>query len=617
MICFQDRTHKDRNGRVILCLAFLCLILMCAIGFGSVSTLAAGTAPVIEDTDIVLYEGNTYTLTYDDGYDAAEDGSSDDDVWYDWWYSDYAYFTSSDRSVATVDYYDGTITAMGKGTAVIYLNTSNGSASVNVKVKSNGAKISATELNMYKGQSENVRLTWSKKTITGYDYRVYSEDYYEAYGVEISQNNNGRFTLEADYAGTYYVYLILYADDKSFSRHLTVTVEETGLESNYLAVSIDSSVDLGLVNATLVSATVRDEDYYWWWSYEDMGKVSVSADGTITGVKEGTAYLDVTYRTAYGETRQETVNIYVTDPQYIPFDSALRAGEYYYPQFEDSQWCSNITIESSDPEIVRAGTDWNSDMILPLSYGTAELTITIDGRTFTDTVTVIDPQLSFSQCVMLKNKTKKLKVTGIPEGTAVTYTSSNKKIATVAADGTITSKKVGNCYITVDIDGFSLICTVNVGKNLAAKAVIQGIKVLGSSYSQERRMETGYYDCSSFAWRSYKAAGLALAGKTYAPTAADLAKLLESEGKAIFYEYTDAAQLLPGDLIFYTGYSNGRYKNIDHVAVYYGASYEEDYWYGQITNTGSIIHAVSAGVQTRSYSSYRTGDIVMICRPVK
>ena len=48
-------------------------------------------------------------------------------------------------------------------------------------------------------------------------------------------------------------------------------------------------------------------------------------------------------------------------------------------------------------------------------------------------------------------------------------------------------------------------------------------------------------------------------------TAAAEAQGLDEAGKTVSYD-----QMQPGDLIFYSFTSNGRYKNISHVAVYVG-----------------------------------------------
>ena len=50
-----------------------------------------------------------------------------------------------------------------------------------------------------------------------------------------------------------------------------------------------------------------------------------------------------------------------------------------------------------------------------------------------------------------------------------------------------------------------------------------------------------------------------------ATTAAAEAQGLDEAGKAVSFD-----ELQPGDLIFYSFTSNGRYKNISHVAVYVG-----------------------------------------------
>ena len=85
-----------------------------------------------------------------------------------------------------------------------------------------------------------------------------------------------------------------------------------------------------------------------------------------------------------------------------------------------------------------------------------------------------------------------------------------------------------------------------------------------------------------------------------------------TQPRAGVFVYTlPADELKPGDLLFYSSGSNGRYLNIDHVAMYYGADYSGGY------NHGMIVHARSGGVQAGSYDWYIPDCIVMICRPLK
>ena len=95
--------------------------------------------------------------------------------------------------------------------------------------------------------------------------------------------------------------------------------------------------------------------------------------------------------------------------------------------------------------------------------------------------------------------------------------------------------------------------------NLVAQIAVSKV---GCGYSQAMRDEEGWYDCSSLVYRCYAEAGITyLNGKT----AADEAKYLVEHGMTV-----SASELQPGDIIFYSYESNGRYRNISHVAIYIG-----------------------------------------------
>ena len=118
---------------------------------------------------------------------------------------------------------------------------------------------------------------------------------------------------------------------------------------------------------------------------------------------------------------------------------------------------------------------------------------------------------------------------------------------------------------------------------------------VGYPYSQDLRDSGNYYDCSSLAYYSWKDAGVDISHGG-ATTAAAEAQGLDEAGKTVTYD-----QLQPGDLIFYSFTSNGRYMNISHVAVYVG--------------NGKVVEALneSLGVVYRDVAS--TGKIVVIGRP--
>ena len=118
---------------------------------------------------------------------------------------------------------------------------------------------------------------------------------------------------------------------------------------------------------------------------------------------------------------------------------------------------------------------------------------------------------------------------------------------------------------------------------------------VGYPYSQDLRDSGNYYDCSSLAYYSWKAAGIDISfgGAT---TASAEAQGLNEAGKTVTYD-----EMQPGDLIFYSYENNGRYLNITHVAIYVG--------------NGKIVEArgTAYGVVYRDVPNI--GSVVLIGRP--
>lgn len=119
---------------------------------------------------------------------------------------------------------------------------------------------------------------------------------------------------------------------------------------------------------------------------------------------------------------------------------------------------------------------------------------------------------------------------------------------------------------------------------------------VGYPYSQAYRDTGNYYDCSSLAYYSWKAAGIDISfgGAT---TAAAEAQGLDEAGKSITEE-----DLQPGDLIFYSYTTNGRYKNISHVGIY--------------TGNGKMVEAKNEA-EGVVYGDFHNGSVVMYARPNK
>ena len=101
-------------------------------------------------------------------------------------------------------------------------------------------------------------------------------------------------------------------------------------------------------------------------------------------------------------------------------------------------------------------------------------------------------------------------------------------------------------------------------------AVDLALTKLGTPYSQERRNQEGYFDCSSFTYWVYSQLGIYLQYDG-ANTAAAQGRYIVENNLAVFYD-----SLAPGDLVFYSFEVNNRFMNISHVAIYAGDGYVVD-----------------------------------------
>ncbi len=126
-------------------------------------------------------------------------------------------------------------------------------------------------------------------------------------------------------------------------------------------------------------------------------------------------------------------------------------------------------------------------------------------------------------------------------------------------------------------------------------AVGYGILMLDTPYSQERRNEEGYIDCSSFTYYVYGRLGIYLQF--------DGANTAAAQGRYIVENnlVVDITKLAPGDLIFYSYESNDRFLNIGHVAIYAGE--------------GFVIDASSSQGKVVYRKIYDTDKIVLCGRP--
>lgn len=362
------------------------------------------------------------------------------------------------------------------------------------------------------------------------------------------------------------------------------------------------------------------------WSSSQPLVASVGDDGTVTPISVGSTVITATVKLSDTKNTAYTCMLNVTNPVLNVSSFNLAKGCSMEIGINGTtsggSWSSSNGIVAG----VQAGGIYYSNTSMYYNYGatasvqaykkgTAVISVEVDGVVRTVLVTVTEPKIKKDFYIVTKGTKHVIKLSGTAAGSTVTFTSVNKKAASVSSKGIVRVKKTGYCPVIVDVDGARFVVSFNSGNKKAVKAVNNALKAEGAIYSQARRMQKGYYDCSSLVWRSYKGTGMYFGDRHYAPVAANEAAYCVRTKKNVPAKYINKPDKLNvGDLIFYGGSKkNGRYKNIYHVAIYMGQSGES--FGGKIYTYGRIVHA--NGSRVSQGFLYNQQNCVVVGRPYK
>lgn len=314
------------------------------------------------------------------------------------------------------------------------------------------------------------------------------------------------------------------------------------------------------------------------WESQNPYIATVDKNGKVTAVAAGTAILNVTVTDKEDKEYVFEIPLRIVNPHFDLASQNLASGCYGVIEVKDSSG-GPVTFSTSNKKLVSYVSDEDGNVKIKAGKktGTATITVVVDSVTLTCKITVTNPE--FKQCYGFYQKNKGFQpiLKGINKKSKPQWSSTNEKVATVKQSGCGRTKKIGSALILCRVDGKTLAYNLAVGTNIAVKAMRWGYSKLGKChYSQARRMNKVYFDCSSFVYRCYRAAGKYLVSKaSWAPVAADIGhyyvlkkKRVKPSGK--IYK---AEKLRPGDLICFGGKKasrNGRYKRIYHIALYIG-----------------------------------------------
>ena len=344
---------------------------------------------------------------------------------------------------------DSNITKNYKKTTIIVLPTA--------------ISLNKTSLNLDAGKNEKLVATVSPEDAT--DKKVTWESSNNSVAKVTSDG-----TVSADSKGTATI-TAKTSNGKTATCDVNVKQPITGITLNKKSLELERG-EKSKVTATILPSNA-DGDKTVKWSSNKTSVATVSSDGTITAVAKGNATITAT--TSNGKTATCSVTVGVPLKS-ISFENGIKEktlnkGEnfnlkvIYNP--EDTDASKTITWSSTDTSVAKV----ENGKVTAVGIGETTITATSsNGKKAECKVKVVNPLVSISikdSTSIQYGQTEKLVVTYNPEDTTddktITWESSDKNIAEISADGTITAKNVGTATITAKTTtGKTANCVVTV-----------------------------------------------------------------------------------------------------------------------------------------------------------
>ena len=404
---------------------------------------AAG-AVTLNRSSVSLYVGDTTTLS-------ASGGSS-----YTW--------SSSNTGVATVS--NGTVTAVGRGSATITVRSGDITATCSVTVQDYTLSLSESHISMFEGDS---------RTISAYGAPAGASVSWSSSNSRVATVSGGRITAVSSGSAT--ITAQFTTAGRTYSDTCQVTVSSSGITlSQYSITSLYAG------ESVTISATTSPSGQSVAWSSSNT-RVATVSNGRITAVGAGGATITASFSYG-GTTYSESCSVTVREVSVSISSSSetLMLGEDTTLRATTSPIGQSVTWSSSN---TRVATVNSNGRVTAVGSGSATITadISVNGQSYTDTcrVTVEEPsiRLSSSSLSMSVGDTETLSASVTPSGSYISWSSSNTSVATVNNSGRVTAESGGSATITAEItvngQAYTDSCRVTVEQ--------PGIRLSSSSFS--------------------------------------------------------------------------------------------------------------------------------------
>ena len=387
-------------------------------------------------------------------------------------------WTSSDKSVATVDS-KGRVTGKKAGTCTITATAKSGvsvSCTIIVTQPVTKVAIDKSSLTLDKGLTYSIRPAVKPDDATDKTITYTSSDSSIA-----SVDANGLVT--ALHAGKATITATAQSDKKDTIR-ITVTQPVTSLSLNAHEFSVERGKRVPLT-ASVEPADATNKKLTW--TSSDKSVATVDSKGRVTGKKAGTCTITATAKSGASVSCTVTVTQPVTkvviDKSSLTLDKGLTYSITPAVKPDDAT-DKTITYTSSDASV--ASVD-EGGLVTALRAGKATITATAQsGKKDTIRITVAQPvtglTLNASAFTIARGEKSTLAVQILPDDATnkkLTWTSSDKSVATVDSKGRVTGKKAGICTITATAkSSVSVSCTVTVTQPVTKLSIDPSRKTL-------------------------------------------------------------------------------------------------------------------------------------------
>ena len=383
-------------------------------------------------------------------------------------------WSTDNSAVATVSS-DGTVTGVGKGTAVITCTTADGGGeafcTVTVKKKTHvqnielsyGDEPNFTSKTLYKGQSFKLEASVSPEDATFKNVRWNSSDVNIATVDEfgrVTAVGGGKVTIRCTSVDNPMV---------SAACNVTVKVKATGISLS------STSLKLYEGKSKTITANILPEDATnkkVTWKSQNSKVAKVSKSGKITAVKAGTTYITATTANGlYTAKCKVTVSEIIYTKKITLSKSTLSIKDGKTATLTAKISPSNVTNKtlvwsSSDSKIAKVSQEGKITAVKPgtayIYCKSADTGVTAKCKVTVKKVTPTSVSLSAETISISYGKTKTLKATVSPSNATdktLTWTSSDPSVVKVYQSGKIKGLKAGkSAVITV---------TTNSGKKTA------------------------------------------------------------------------------------------------------------------------------------------------------